>query len=740
MSSFSSVVRKGPKVAPRVAPRRNIVRKAPPPAPAPASTSESPIHVESETETAVDPAPPSPPRVREDADTQPSTTIQENAVPSARQHTPDNNGRTLDVVAEPARSVGTPDDSPTEASLREVESAATIEDHAPAINDSQILGEAPTAIPHVQETGPASEAFDDPPQSTIEENVEESRPLQETPEVATDRNEHIQAIPPVNESAPVSTQTPTVQAKLPPRRNRKQPPRASPHVILSQPSISAPSTSPPAQTLPAARSPETRRAISRAPSVSSQQSNAQLPTPENEFDRISSQLQTVQEASAAINARTRSAHRNDSPPIVVSTTTPTPTEDESADPADTARPRKRRKPNRSRARTAEEQAAEVVANALGSTGDKTESASKRPRGGTPEDAEEHEIVPEKTKMGDLCEDRKWGKKSETEKEMAANWEEIIRRRKEDAEERITNAALGSRRKRDRGVAETTNTDAAVVPEVVIQDGNIVVTTRVIDRHADISQRAQDTEGIIIRDDKDIYKRVLATTVGCRNPIAPGQTWDDLSTDLFYTGLKKFGTDFQMISATIPGKTRKQVKLKYNVEERKNWPRVKRCLGMKEEVNLEEYAESTGVQFASVADVYKQMEEDEKRLREEDEQRRRDEGIISQDQDGEGGADGDGDGEADVAIPSIETDAEAAAREIVEAAMGIDRRSTASRVGSTTTARQTAQPTGAKKKQVAKKNAAGTSKKGRAAAAAKNKGFEGVEERIGGIEDVGMSGG
>ncbi|KAH7682802.1 transcription factor TFIIIB component B'' protein [Dioscorea alata] len=45
-------------------------------------------------------------------------------------------------------------------------------------------------------------------------------------------------------------------------------------------------------------------------------------------------------------------------------------------------------------------------------------------------------------------------------------------------------------------------------------------------------------------------------------------WSKLETDLFYQGVRQFGTDFAMIKQLFPNRTRHQVKLKFKNEERK----------------------------------------------------------------------------------------------------------------------------------------------------------------------------
>lgn len=727
MSSFSSVVRKGPKVAPRVAPRRNIVRKAP------STVRENALEVDKNAST--DNPLPTPPATGEDADTQPSLSTRESSISHVHNDTPEAANR--DTTKASHSTVAKDGLIPSIAS-HEPSPANAPADHV-SVSDTLQTSRNPSSLRQMLKDGHAR-------------NINQP---QGTELVSNTSRDSVQAAQSLGERVTNGTRDSAAQSNPRPSRKRKQTPRASATIILSQASVPTRSTTPPAPDASPTRTRANGRAASHTSSISSQRSSIQPSTSQNEFDRISSRLQIVQDASAAINAHARSVERSTRSESPAASSTGLASADQTTEQAINTRPAKRRKITRAKRRTAEEQAADVMANVTGSNNESIEPRQKRVRGATPENAETHEITPETTTMGDICDDNKRGKKSETEKEMAANWDEILRRRKEDAEERMALAAAGSRRRREKGSNIETNSEptAAVVPVMAIENGVIVTASRQIDRQAILEAGVQQTNEADIREDKDIYKRVLATTVGCRNPQTQGQVWDDLSTELFYTGLKKFGTDFQMISATIPGKTRKQVKHKYNIEERKNWPWVKKCLSTKEEVNLDEYAEATGVQFASVTDVYRQMEEDEKRLHEEDEQRRRDEGIISQDQtadtaanghnDGEAEGDGevDGSGEADVAIPSIETGAEAAAREVIEAAFGGgtrggDRQSTTSRVGSTTTARQTAQPSvNAKRRQMGKKSAA-ASKKGRQAAG-KNKGLEGVEERIGGIEEVGM---
>ncbi|CAL5039920.1 unnamed protein product [Urochloa decumbens] len=46
-------------------------------------------------------------------------------------------------------------------------------------------------------------------------------------------------------------------------------------------------------------------------------------------------------------------------------------------------------------------------------------------------------------------------------------------------------------------------------------------------------------------------------------------WSKSDTDMFYKGLRQFGSDFAMIQQLIPGKNRHQVRAKFKTEEKKN---------------------------------------------------------------------------------------------------------------------------------------------------------------------------
>lgn len=80
-------------------------------------------------------------------------------------------------------------------------------------------------------------------------------------------------------------------------------------------------------------------------------------------------------------------------------------------------------------------------------------------------------------------------------------------------------------------------------------------------------------------------------------------WDHVSNEKFYDGLRMFGTDFEMISNMFPNRNRRQIKLKFNKEE-KAFPKkiASALMGEKVEIDLEEYKLHTGLEYEEVAEI------------------------------------------------------------------------------------------------------------------------------------------
>lgn len=376
-----------------------------------------------------------------------------------------------------------------------------------------------------------------------------------------------------------------------------------------------------------------------------------------------------------------------------------------------------------RTKRIEQAAKDVVANAV-------KGGRHQSRLSTPENAEALQIDPEEVSMDSLIRDTKVGRKSETEKKMQENWEEIQQRRKEEVARRREAAGQGRHGRQNLSGMEP-QPEEIHAPQQIIVNGQIVVAaeSREVAFGAGVEQAVIEDADVALEDDR-IYKYVNQNTVGKYAGLRRGNRWDEEKTELFYKGLRWFGTDFSMIAPFFPQFERRQVKLKYTIELRADPRRVQECVAAKEPVDMEEYMKMTEQDFIDPAALQAELDAEEKRLRDEDDQRREREGFIKD--------------PADIAIPTTEqddidtegadpTEDESDAQQPLDAASGTRR----DRISAL--AEQVVNTAVAPKK----KNAPQQQRKGRDAVSARGRQrkksrmpLEGVEERIGPINEVG----
>lgn len=291
-------------------------------------------------------------------------------------------------------------------------------------------------------------------------------------------------------------------------------------------------------------------------------------------------------------------------------------------------PKKQRKPRRKRQDTyrrqnAEDAAADVIADVVERSSTKGKpKRNVRHREITPDGAEHVRIVPSEIKMSDLCRNLRTGKKSAREFELEKLDEEKLRKQRqqhanelmgeesseapESADQRLERLA------KEKGLRRE-DADRAV-PNTMIVDGQIQIdeSTLQIDRHADAAMErdAERLEGV---DESELTRRVTQTSWAKRDKSGG---WNEEQTDKFYEALRMFGTDFQMISKMLPGRTRRSVKLKFTREERQDEARIKRALlGERLPVDLEEYSRLSKTVFADPKELELELEENRKKMEE-----------------------------------------------------------------------------------------------------------------------------
>ena len=199
------------------------------------------------------------------------------------------------------------------------------------------------------------------------------------------------------------------------------------------------------------------------------------------------------------------------------------------------------------------------------------------RAKSPTDAENKTIEESTVKMKDLCRDPLIGKKSKRGKELeSTDWSEVVRR------QRAYKADLAARRARGEVVDETAeqriarlaeeSTSAQVTmlaPQMRVVDGQIVIDEESlrVDRHQRDALQEESMEVV----EENVHTRLVNSGTWSRRE--KGDKWEDQSTERFYEALSMFGTDFEIISKLFPGRTRRQIKNKFNCEERKDPQRI-----------------------------------------------------------------------------------------------------------------------------------------------------------------------
>lgn len=257
----------------------------------------------------------------------------------------------------------------------------------------------------------------------------------------------------------------------------------------------------------------------------------------------------------------------------------------------TAAPRKPRKPREPRA----------------ATSSTPKPRARKKRAETPEDAEDQEIDHSTIKMADLCKDLKIGKKFSKHDEIKQR--DIDRKAK--AKLRRENPELVGASDDERPTAttrsetETPLQTTSVGPRMRLVDGQIVIdeSSLNLDRH----KLAAANAGVMEIIEENEFTRI--TTSGTFMKREKNIFWDLEAEEKFYVGLRMFGTDFEMISKMFPDRNRRQIKLKFNKEERLYPSKINSALlGEKVPIDFDEYKSHTGLEYEDVAVINAEREE------------------------------------------------------------------------------------------------------------------------------------
>ncbi|KAK8933093.1 hypothetical protein H634G_07331 [Metarhizium anisopliae BRIP 53293] len=292
------------------------------------------------------------------------------------------------------------------------------------------------------------------------------------------------------------------------------------------------------------------------------------------------------------------------------------------------------------------------------------SSSRRARSLTPEDAEDQVVDLQKLKMSDLTRDLRIGKKFSRHDELRERERKARLKLKLDKDgDTPSEAGVDGTQSPAPGSTNGTTTKAnssnstpstaaataaaTAGPQFRIVDGQIIVdqSSLVMDRHARAAA-ARANEDMETIEENDFTRLITSSSFMNTSKLRGPNVWTDPETELFYRGLRMFGTEFEMISKMFPGKQRRHIKLKFNREERHN-PKLIDAAVMGEKtirIDIDEYRSFTGAEFESLETIeaeHRKIEEtyEAERQRVADEQaeimRKKKEELFA-DEDGEDG--------------------------------------------------------------------------------------------------------
>ena len=328
---------------------------------------------------------------------------------------------------------------------------------------------------------------------------------------------------------------------------------------------------------------------------------------------------------------------------------------------DNESPRRRRNRRSARSSAIEDIASAVVDQAVG-------RGRKRKRPGSEvEDPENYEIDVNTVTLSELTKDTGLGKRSATGKELEENWAEIQQQwrkgpeenRKRAYEKRLQEKRDQRNREKNASVrleegeelASPVATTHHATGRAIVVNGNLVLDTdtRVIPFSNNLEAQVQ-ADANNAYDVRRINNYVNSNRIGKHAGLRSNSNrWGDEDTELFYKGLRIFGTDLEMIASLFPNRQRREIKAKYTRELKDEPEKVEESLKNREVCGIEDYAELLGYDnedsFLKPESLQAELAETTQRMEKEATERRREENRLEN-------AEG-----ADEPLQSIEVDAE-----------------------------------------------------------------------------------
>ncbi|UKZ54869.1 hypothetical protein TrVGV298_008683 [Trichoderma virens] len=223
-----------------------------------------------------------------------------------------------------------------------------------------------------------------------------------------------------------------------------------------------------------------------------------------------------------------------------------------------------------------------------------QTRARRARSVTPDDAETQVVDLQSLKMTDLTKDLHIGKKFS---------------RHDELRERERQSRLKSKLKKVLG---DSSRDGSEVPETPPDDPSVksksatptALSTPAPPPASDMLAPRRQGGDMETVEENDFTRLITSSSFMNTSKLKGPNIWTEEETELFYRGLRMFGTEFEMISKMFPNKQRRHVKLKYNREER-HCPHLINAALIGEKtvrIDIDEYKAFTGIEFESVESI------------------------------------------------------------------------------------------------------------------------------------------
>ncbi|KAF5097297.1 hypothetical protein D0Z00_002438 [Geotrichum galactomycetum] len=137
------------------------------------------------------------------------------------------------------------------------------------------------------------------------------------------------------------------------------------------------------------------------------------------------------------------------------------------------------------------------------------------------------------------------------------------------------------------------------PQMQIVGGEIQVNSESIfvDRHRQAQLELGDSREV---EEETSFSKIVNNASYSKHKIA--ERWDKKETEKFYSALSMWGTDFTMLAQLFPGRSRRELRNKFKLEERKNRVKVDLAIERRLPTSVEDYSMAAGTPLVTVKEV------------------------------------------------------------------------------------------------------------------------------------------